>query len=97
VERLQAADIGAALCENIETIRAYHSRPADGKPGTDPGSYSFSVFAEHPSGYTVTQLDPYAVRPRRGKIYALPPAEKYGASSRAIRAKQVIPTRRSMT
>ncbi len=84
VERLQAADIGAAICENIETIRAYNSRPADGTPGTTQGSYAFSVFADHPSGHAVTQLDPFAVRPRRGKIYALAPAEKYGASTRAV-------------
>jgi crotonobetainyl-CoA:carnitine CoA-transferase CaiB-like acyl-CoA transferase len=84
VERLQAADIGAAICENIETIRAYNSRPADGTPGTAQGSYAFSVFADHPSGHAVTQLDPFAVRPRRGKIYALEPAEKYGMSTRAV-------------
>lgn len=84
VERLQAADIGAAICENIETIRAYNSRPTDGKPGTDCGSYAFSIYADHPSGHTVTQLDPFAVRPRRGKIYTLEPAEKYGASTRII-------------
>ncbi|WP_210542693.1 CoA transferase [Rhodoferax sp. PAMC 29310] len=84
VERLQAADIGASICENLETIRAYNSRPADGTPGTEQGSYAFSVFADHPSGHTVTQLDPFAVRPRRGKIYALESAEKYGASTRAV-------------
>jgi crotonobetainyl-CoA:carnitine CoA-transferase CaiB-like acyl-CoA transferase len=84
VERLQAADIGASICENLETIRAYNSRPADGTPGTEQGSYAFSIFADHPSGHTVTQLDPFAVRPRRGKIYALESAEKYGASTRAV-------------
>ena len=84
VERLQAADIGAAICENIETIRAYNSRPFDGKPGTDQGSYAFSVFDDHPSGHAVTQLDPFAVRPQRGKVYALGPAQKYGASTRAV-------------
>jgi hypothetical protein len=84
VERLQAADIGAAICENIESIRVYNSRPADGKPGTDLGSYSFSVYADHPGGHTVTQLDPFAIRSQRGKIYALEPAEKYGASTREV-------------
>jgi crotonobetainyl-CoA:carnitine CoA-transferase CaiB-like acyl-CoA transferase len=62
----------------------YNSRPADGKPGTDQGSYAFSVFTDHPSGHTVTQLDPFAIRPQRGKIYALDPAEQYGASTRAV-------------
>jgi hypothetical protein len=84
VERLQAADIGASICENLETIRAYNSRPSDGTPGTEQGSYAFSVFADHPSGHTVTKLDPFAIRPRRGKIYALAAAEKYGASTRAV-------------
>ncbi len=84
VERLHAADIGAAVCENIETIRAYDSHPADGTPGTARGSYSFSVYEDHPSGHVVTQLDPYAVRPERGKVHALEPAEKYGASTRSV-------------
>lgn len=84
VHRLQAADIGAAVCENIETIRAYHSREADGTPGIDRGSYSFSVYSDHPAGRTVTQLDPYAIRPSRSHVRALPPTEKYGASTRDI-------------
>ena len=84
VERLQTADIGAAVCDNIENIRIYSARPADGSTGIDRGSYSFSVYEDHPSGHVVTQLDPYAVRPVMGKVYALSPAEKYGASSRVI-------------
>ena len=84
VARLQAANIGAAVCEDIETLRAQTSRPADGKPGTEQGSYAFSVYKDHPSGHVVTQLDPYAVRPARGKVYALAPAEKYGASTRSV-------------
>ena len=36
------------------------------------------------AGHVVTQLDPYAARPSRGRILALPHAEKYGASMRAI-------------
>ena len=84
VERLQAEDIGAAVCENIESIRAYSSREADGTPGIENGSYSFSVCSDHPSGHEITQLDPYAVRPVRGTVRGLAPAEKYGASSRTI-------------
>ena len=84
VDRLQAAGIGAAVCDTLETIRAYNSRPADGTTGTDRGSYSFSVYEDHPSGHTVTQLDPYAIRPVRGRIYPLAPAEKYGHSTRAV-------------
>ena len=83
-ERLQAADIGGTVCENIESIRAYSARPADGTPGTDRGSYSFSVYEDHPSGHVITQLDPFAIRPAHGKIYALDPAEKFGKSTRII-------------
>ncbi|SHF62532.1 dimethylsulfoniopropionate cleavage enzyme DddD [Modicisalibacter ilicicola DSM 19980] len=84
VNRLQKCGVAAAVCENLDTIRAYHSRPADGTPGTDRGSYSFSVYEDHPSGHVVTQLDPYAIRPVRGKIYALEPAQQYGASTREV-------------
>lgn len=43
-QRLQKADIGVSLCENIEEIRSRSARIADGTPGIDRGSYSFSVF-----------------------------------------------------
>jgi crotonobetainyl-CoA:carnitine CoA-transferase CaiB-like acyl-CoA transferase len=84
VERLQAADIGAAVCENLETLRAYNAWPSDGATGIHRGSYSFSVFDDHPSGHVITQLDPYAIRPKRGRIYPLAPSEKYGASTRQV-------------
>lgn len=83
-QRLQKADIGVSLCENIEEIRSRSARIADGTPGIDRGSYSFSVFPDHPSGHTVTQLDPFAIRPAVGKVTAITPAEKYGASTRAV-------------
>lgn len=82
--RFNAADIGAAICEDIQTIRSANSRRSDGAPGTDQGSYSFSIFHDHPSGHVVTQIDPYAVRSAVGKTYALPPAEKYGTSTRQV-------------
>ena len=82
--RLKSADIGVAICENIENLRVHYSRPADGTSGIDRGSYAFSVYEDHPSGHVVTQLDPYAVRPAMGRVYALDPSEKYGASSRSI-------------
>ncbi|MEP9387716.1 CoA transferase [Mesorhizobium sp. KR9-304] len=82
--RLLLADVGVSLCQNIETIRAGNSRVADGTPGIDRGSYSFSVFPDHPSGHTVTQLDPFAIRPSVGKVIAVAPAEKYGASTRSV-------------
>lgn len=82
--RLHAADIGAAICENMESIRSASTRPADGTPGTERGSYSFSTYHDHPSGRTVTQLDPYAVRSMCGKVTAMVPAEKYGNSTRMV-------------
>jgi crotonobetainyl-CoA:carnitine CoA-transferase CaiB-like acyl-CoA transferase len=84
VQRLHAADIGAAVCENIDSIRTTNARQGSNTPGTERGSYSFSIYEDHPSGHAVTQLDPYAIRPSCGKIHALAPAEKYGASSRAV-------------
>ena len=83
-QRLLQADIGVSLCENIETIRAESARIADGTPGIDRGSYSFSIFPDHPSGHAVTQLDPFAIRPSAASITALAPAEKYGASTRSV-------------
>ncbi|OJF91771.1 CoA transferase [Pararhizobium antarcticum] len=80
-KRLIDADIGAALCENLESIRSRSARVADGTPGTDRGSYSFSIFPDHPSGHVVTQLDPFAVRPSLARVNSLLPAEKYGAST----------------
>ncbi|TMV93567.1 carnitine dehydratase [Thioclava sp. BHET1] len=84
VDRLRAADIGCAICHNIEALRAENVREADGTPGTDRGSYSFSLYEDHPSGHSVTQLDPYAVRPARGRVFALSPTEKFGTSTREI-------------
>lgn len=84
VARLKDADIGVAICENIEALRALNSREADGTPGTENGSYSFTVYPDHPSGHEVTQLDPYAVRSARARVFALSPSEKFGSSTRAI-------------
>lgn len=82
--RLQAANVAAAVPDNLENIRREASRPADGRPGIDLGSFAFSVFDSHPSGHRVTQLDPIAVRPASAAIRALSPAEKFGASTRAV-------------
>jgi len=84
VDRLQAADIAAAVCENLETLRSYNAWRSDGSTGIDRGSYSFTVYDDHPSGHVITQLDPYAIRPKRGRIYPLAPSEKYGASTRQV-------------
>lgn len=84
IARLRAADIGCAICNNIDALRSENVREPDGTPGTDRGSYSFSNYADHPSGHQVIQLDPYAVRTKRGRVSALSPAEKFGASTREI-------------
>ena len=84
LEVLRANDIGAAVCDNIDALRAAYVRTPDGTPGIDRGSYSFSVYEDHPSGHTVTQLDPFAVRPTRGTVNMMDPAEKYGASTRSV-------------
>jgi len=84
IDRFRRADIGASICDNIDAIRSSTARAADGTPGTDRGSYAFSVYADHPSGHVVTHLDPYAVRPATGEISARQPAEKYGASTRQV-------------
>lgn len=86
-ERLQAENIAAAVPDNIDHLRQRYSRVADGRPGIDLGSYAFSVYADHPSGHRITQLDPYAIRPRVSRIRALPPAEKFGSSTRKVLAR----------
>lgn len=81
IEKLRAADIGAVVCDNIDALRASYTHEADGTPGTDRGSYSFSIYTDHPSGHVITQLDPFAIRPARGSVRAVAPAEKFGAST----------------
>ena len=84
VKKLQAADIGAVICQNIDSLRAENSRIADDTSGIENGSYSFSIYPDHPSGHEVTQLDPFGVRPTRSSVIALAPAEKFGTSTRQI-------------
>lgn len=91
VERLQAAGIAAAVCESLETLRSYNSHDADGQTGVELGSYAFAVASDHPSGRTITQLDPYAIRPTRGKLFAMRPSEQYGASTRTVLKELAVP------
>ncbi|WP_220087628.1 CoA transferase [Pseudomonas fluorescens] len=84
ISKLRAADVGAAVCQRMDEIRSSNSRPADGDSGIRKGSYSFSVFHDHPCGHVITQVDPYAIRPILGTIHAFPPPEKYGASTTSI-------------
>jgi len=84
VETMQSRNLAAAPCAKMEVIRDTHSRPADGRSGIESGSYSFSIFEDHPSGRTVVQLDAYAVRPTRTPLVTPQPSEKYGASTRSV-------------
>jgi crotonobetainyl-CoA:carnitine CoA-transferase CaiB-like acyl-CoA transferase len=84
VKRFVNVDIAAAQPLSIENLRAQYSREADGKVGTELGSFAFSVYPDHPSGHCLTQIDHYAIRPRRAPIKALTPTERHGHSTREI-------------
>jgi crotonobetainyl-CoA:carnitine CoA-transferase CaiB-like acyl-CoA transferase len=83
VERLNAADIACAICNNIDALRSENTYEPDGTAGTQNGSYSFTIYRDHPSTHEVIQLDPFAVRTERSQIFALAPTEKFGTSTRA--------------
>ena len=86
-DALHSADVGAARCVDMGWLRDTYCREADGETGVaNGGSYSFSRFEHHPSGHTVIQLDPIAVRPSRASIVAPVPSEKYGNSTTKILA-----------
>jgi len=86
VKRFVAADIAAAQPQSIETLRSMYSREADGFVGTDLGSFSFSIHADHPSGHCLTQIDHYAIRPTNSLIRSVSPTERHGQSTREILA-----------
>ena len=83
---LRGMDIAAAQPVAIETLRDNYSRLADGRVGTEQGSFAFSVYPDHPSGYRVTQIDQYSIRPTEAPIIAATPAERFGASTRQVLA-----------
>ena len=85
-EILRAADLAAAEPMSIEDLRGQYSRAADGRVGSDQGSFAFSIFADHPSGHRITQIDPYAIRPTDAKVNAVTPAERFGHSTREVLA-----------
>lgn len=63
----------------------------------DPNrAVNLSIFRDHPSGYAVTQVDPYAIRSAVGNVYALPCAEKYGVSA-PHRRKRLVDNRLMFT
>jgi len=85
VDWLQGAGIGAAVCETLETIRAYNSHaPIKSASYSPTGTFSFTRYEDHPSGHVITQADPHAVRLQERPIATPRPGEKYGQSTRAI-------------
>ena len=84
VKRFIKADIAAAQPLSIEDLRTQYSRQADGKVGTELGSFAFSIYPDHPSGHCLTQIDHYAIRPQRASIRAVTATERHGHSTRAI-------------
>lgn len=84
--RLREADVAVALPQSIESLRGQYSREADGKPGIDNGSFSFSIHRNHPSGHCLTQIDALAIRPDVAPIRAPSLPERWGHSTREVLA-----------
>ena len=78
---LRGMDIAAAHAGSVQTLRDNYSRLADGRVGTDQGSFAFSIYPDHPSGHCVTQIDQYAIRPVEAPLIAATPTERFGAST----------------
>ncbi len=81
---LRQYDIAVAEPKSIEWLRDKYSRRRDGKPGIDKGSFSFSIYPDHPSGHCVTYIDPYSIRPTYAEIKNPRPTEKFGESTISI-------------
>ncbi|AEF53357.1 CoA transferase [Marinomonas posidonica] len=86
LEAFRQVDVACAEPLSIEYLRDNNSRPADQTVGIDRGSYAFSVYADHPSGHCVTQIDQYAIRPAESTIKAATPTEKFGHSTKIVLA-----------
>ncbi|WP_439860941.1 CoA transferase [Pseudomonas sp. MBLB4136] len=85
-EKLQAADIAAAVPQSIESLREQYSREGDGTVGIDKGSFAFSIHRNHPSGHCLTQIDHLAIRPSEASIKAVSLPERWGHSTREVLA-----------
>ncbi|WP_339460129.1 CoA transferase [Pseudomonas sp. EA_105y_Pfl2_R69] len=85
-EKLQAADIAAAVPQSIESLREQYSREGDGSVGIDKGSFAFSIHHNHPSGHCLTQIDHLAIRPAEASIKAVSLPERWGHSTREVLA-----------
>ncbi|TDO98802.1 CoA transferase [Marinomonas balearica] len=77
-------DVACAEPISIEYLREHNSRVADQTAGIDRGSFSFSIYPDHPSGHCITQIDPYSIRPSEASISAVTPAEKFGNSTETV-------------
>ncbi|MGI2029370.1 CoA transferase [Endozoicomonas acroporae] len=84
---LDKVDVASAIPQAIEHLREQYSRVADGKAGTDLGSFAFSIYPEHPSGHQITQIDHYSIRPTESTIVAATPTERFGHSTREVLAE----------
>jgi crotonobetainyl-CoA:carnitine CoA-transferase CaiB-like acyl-CoA transferase len=76
LKHLQEMGIAAVA---IGSLAAWRDGPHD-----VGSSFRFDHHLEHPSGHKVTQAAAGAIRPAASKLVTLTPAEKYGASTRAI-------------
>jgi crotonobetainyl-CoA:carnitine CoA-transferase CaiB-like acyl-CoA transferase len=85
-ERLRAHGVAAAVPNSIEKLRELYSREADGTPGTDLGSFAFSIHRDHSSGHCLTQIDHYAIRPSEVPIKLASLPERWGHSTREVLA-----------
>ena len=84
VEHLQGLGFAISPINNIEDLRARYTRDNDNTSGIEQGSYAFTTFKDHPSGHAITIVDPYAIRPKNGKVYFVRPCEKFGASTLSV-------------
>ncbi len=80
---LQGQGIAIAQTNAIAKLRQENSRTADGTVNFE-GSFSFSIYNNHPSGLDVTTMDPCSIRPQISKVKAIQPTEKFGHSTRKI-------------
>ncbi len=96
IDLLNEKDIAISRVNHMRDTRDYNLTAPDGSAKTG-FSYSFTRYNNHPSGYAVEMVAPYAIQPKYASIYALSPTEKYGSSTFEILSnlgysKEVIDT-----
>jgi crotonobetainyl-CoA:carnitine CoA-transferase CaiB-like acyl-CoA transferase len=80
IDLLNEKDIAISRVNHMRDTRDYNLTAPDGTAKTN-FSYSFTRYNNHPSGYVVEMVAPYAIQPKYASIYELSPAEKYGSST----------------